>query len=400
MENVQKTSNRKMPNVTISFDSGYVRKNGECAVYAITRLRRKKIKFHTGVTVKPELFDVDKGIVKKTHDDYSDLNLLISSTRSRINDIFVRYRLQFEELTPEILQHEFKNPSTRIDFHTFIKEAIDERKGEITASTMEQHVAMSGKIKEFSPSLSFSMIDTDFLTRYNRWLINHRKNDINTRYNNFKFFKTYLNIAIRKKIISNNPLDGWMPVKKTQTERVFLTEDEVRLLLNLYDNRTLPVFSNKILRHFLFMCFTGLRISDLRDIEMDQIVSGTLIFSAIKNRSRKKTFVKVPLSPVAKRLIKEEAPLRLYGKIFDLASEAYMNRKLKNIVENRTSIDKDISCHTGRHTFATMFLRKSKNIAVLQKLLGHSKIEQTMVYAHVLTEDIEVEMSNAFNDFS
>lgn len=387
-----------MPNVIISFDSGYVKNNGEMAVYATVRMGKRKAKFHTGVSVKPEDFDEKKCLVRKSNDDYSDLNLMISSTKSRINEIFVRYRLQFEELTPDLLIKEYKISSTRIDFFAFLDESIKERRGELAPSSILQHISQRNKLKRFSPTLSFSQIDSELMIKYNRWLIITEKNDINTRYTAFKFLKSYINIAIRKRIISYNPLKDWMPVKQASTNREFLTYDEVKILYNLYNEGNLPRTELIVLRHFLFMCFTGLRISDLKNIEMDQLMNGTLIFSAQKTRSKKVKLVKIPLSPIAKQLIKDEAFFRLSGKVFNTFSEQHMRRTIKDLVKNK-GIDKDVSLHTGRHTFATMFLRKTKNLAVLQKLLGHSKIEQTMVYAHILTEDIETEIQNAFGDF-
>ena len=75
-----------------------------------------------------------------------------------------------------------------------------------------------------------------------------------------------------------------------------------------------------------------------------------------------------------------------------------MNRHLKTIYES-INFDKHISFHSARHNFATLFLRNTKNLAVLQKLLGHTNITETMIYAHVLTEDIENEMK-VFNEFN
>ncbi len=387
-----------MPNVIISFDSGYIKMNGERTLYAIVRMGRKKIKFNTGVSINPDHFDREKSLVRKSHNDHSDYNLMIESTKSRINEIFVRYRLLFEELSPDLLVKEFKISSTSVDFHTFLDNAIHERSGELTDSTILQHASQANKLKKFSNSLAFAQLDADFMARYNRWLITSEKNDINTRHLSFKFLKTYINIAIRKRIITFNPLKDWMPVKHSSAERVFLTEQEVNEFIDIYRANLLPKNKHNVVRHFLFMCFTGLRISDLRAIEMDQIVNNTLVFSAQKTRSRQLKLVKIPLAPIVLDLINDEAPFRISGKVFRTFSEQHMRRTIKNLA-TEIGIEKDISLHTGRHTFATMFLRRSKNLAVLQKLLGHSKIEQTMVYAHVMTEDIEDEMRIAFDEF-
>ena len=74
--------------------------------------------------------------------------------------------------------------------------------------------------------------------------------------------------------------------------------------------------------------------------------------------------------------------------VFSMYSEQYMNRKLKALCK-ASGINKEITFHCGRHTFATIYLRNSQNdFKGLQKLLGHSNITETMKYAHVSDDDI------------
>lgn len=387
-----------MGNVSIRFDSGYTKSSGEKALYAVLWVGNRKVKFHTGVCVREEEFNEKKQQVRASRENHKDENLILKATLARINDIQVRYRLQNEPLTAELLKKEYQNTAARIDFHHFLREAIHERRVELSENSIRQHYAMANKLKAFAPTLRFAQLDSEFMVRFNRYLIKCG-NEENTRYNNFKNLKAYLNIAVRKKIISHNPLLGWMPVKQQATSMEYLTEDEVHDLVTLYDRDFLPDNLHRVLRHFLFMCFTGLRISDLRSLEMDQLIGDTLIYSAIKTKNTKKTIIRVPLTKTAKRLIQDESPHRIQGKVFKTYSEQQMRKKVKDIAKV-IGVNRDISLHTARHTFATLFLRRTKNLAVLQRLLGHSKIEQTMIYAHILTEDIQEEMDEAFRSFS
>ena len=67
-------------------------------------------------------------------------------------------------------------------------------------------------------------------------------------------------------------------------------------------------------------------------------------------------------------------------------------REYIKLVAKVCEIDKDISFHCARHTFATIFLRNTKDLASLQKILGHSNIQETMIYAHTMTEDVQKAM--------
>ncbi len=97
-------------------------------------------------------------------------------------------------------------------------------------------------------------------------------------------------------------------------------------------------------------------------------------------------------------LINDESPHRLRGHIFNLFADQTINKQLKEIMKVG-EINKNVTFHTGRHTFATIFLSKTKNLGALKQLLGHSSINETMIYAHILTEDIEKEMQ-VFNEYS
>jgi integrase/recombinase XerD len=395
---IRKSSQRHMPTVSLCHGDGYTRENGEATVYAVVYINRRKIRFNTGVTVPPEFYDQATGKVIRAHPMSSDYNLMINSTRARLSDIFVKYRLQYKDITPSLLRKEFKSYSKHIDFHSFLQHAIKERRGEITASSIKQHDVLASKLMEYSPDLTFAQIDEDFLVKFNRWLINKKKNSPNTRHNAFKNLKTYLNIARRKQLITHNPLEAYSPVKRVTPEREFLSEEELRKLQKLYARNYLNKTDHRILRHFLFMCFTGLRISDLKAVQMEDIHKDLLIFTAYKTRERKPAATKIPLCRFALQLIKDESPHRLHGPVFKTFTEQTMRKRIKEIVKVE-KIQKDLSLHTGRHTFATLFLKKTRNIAALQKLLGHTKIEMTMVYAHILTEDIEQEIQRAFSDF-
>ncbi len=233
----------------------------------------------------------------------------------------------------------------------------------------------------------FSEIDQDFIKKFNRWLITEKKNSTNTRHNAFKILKAYGNIAVDKKIINENPFRK-LPVSRTATDPVWLTEEELTSLVKLYDRHWLPPTLQFVLRHFLFSCFTGLRVSDVKALKAEDIIVDHIVIIPKKLQNNHAKTVRIPLCQYAKKLINDEAPFRIHGQIFNMISEQKTRVYLKDIVKV-VKITKNVTFHSGRHTFATLFLKKTHNILALQKLLGHSRIEMTMIYSHILGEEIE-----------
>ena len=99
--------------------------------------------------------------------------------------------------------------------------------------------------------------------------------------------------------------------------------------------------------------------------------------------------VRVPLGTAAVKLIADEGTIE--GLIFRPLSEQRMNKNLKEIAK-MAGINKPLTNHSGRHTFATLFIEKTSDVATLQKLLGHSRIEETMVYVHISESKIKAQM--------
>lgn len=83
----------------------------------------------------------------------------------------------------------------------------------------------------------------------------------------------------------------------------------------------------------------------------------------------------------------EAAGMRVIGPLFEgLPADQKINEYLKKIAKF-AGISKKISCKCGRHTFATLFLKESRDLNTLKKLMGHSSYQETLRYAHVLDED-------------
>lgn len=209
-------------------------------------------------------------------------------------------------------------------------------------------------------------------------MYNTEKYDPDTVFTKLKNLRAYVKMAIRAKLMFEYPFTGFQLPK--QNRRIeYLDENEFSTFKQYFDNHSFPEDSNRAisLRAFMFVCYTGLRLGDLYAVDHSNIRKGILRFEPQKNEADNLKTVEIPLHDYAKRLI-----LTKKGKLFNLPSDTIVRQKLADTAI-KLGISSTMSPHIGRHTFATRFLRHGGRLEVLKELLGHEKIETTMIYVHV-----------------
>jgi len=370
-----------MSTIKFRLKTDYVRKDGTCALYAQVHVHGVTVKLPTEIELEPLFWDNKEQLVKSIHPDYKSLNMMIGQARSDIFEIQKRYMLTKRELTPEILKAEHKTTGGGGDFILWMKKEIENRGGEIYKTTQRQHRAFASKMEQFKKTAMFSELTPDFINNFQTFLRVKRKNNIVTVANSMKIMKTYINIAIRRELMERNPFDN-VKVRKGKPTIVYLSEKERDDLMKMYKGPYTSEKYKRVLSPFLFACFTGLRISDIKRLRWENIINDTIYITPFKTRKTTGETVIIPLGKSALWILSqiERKPRDLY--VFDMISEQRTNDYLKEIAD-LVGIRKSLHFHVARHTFATLFYEKTNDLATLQKLLGHAAITQTMVYAHV-----------------
>jgi integrase/recombinase XerD len=366
----------------------YVRADGTCALFIQIFLNseRKRIPLH--ISLKVSDFDKTKQRVKLKTPFSSDFNLIIEKAMGDINRIEIAYRLSGEVLTIEKLMYEYQNPTSRFDFIKFWELEMEHQKEVKELSTYNQQMSSLRKVKKYRNSILFYEITQDFFDKMMFHFEKKEKNLPHTLQTVAKNFKKYLHIANKKGIITSlNYTDIKTP--KCISNRTFLDANEIKKLNDYYTSGFINESLKAILGRFLFSCFTGLRISDIKAISKENIVGDVLIFFAQKTKNYKFTqkVQRIQLNKSALSFVGDDT---IFTGDY---SEAYINRELK-VIAKTCGITKKVSFHVARHSFATNFLICGGRVEVLQKLLGHSKIEQTMVYVHIVESITNIQIHN------
>ncbi len=203
----------------------------------------------------------------------------------------------------------------------------------------------------------------------------------------FAIFASVMHYATRKGLISDNPItrldqEDRAEVKTPKSTREFLTIEEVKKLI------ATDYKHSEVKRAFLFSCFTGLRLSDvlkLRWCDIKQMGGNTYVEIVMK---KTQTPLVIKLNQQALTYL----PDNTGGKeVFDLPYNGYSNIINGHLQRwaKKAGIEKHICYHMSRHTFATMELTMGGSLYVVSKLMGHSEISTTQIYADIINKKRE-----------
>lgn len=262
----------------------------------------------------------------------------------------------------------------KLNFIEYFEKLTNDRKG--NAGNYGNWDSALKHLKEyFSDQLSFGSINEQRLEDFKSYLIGKLSKNSASSY--FAKVKAALNQAFDDRILEDNPSKRVKAIKAQATQRQFLTESELRLLVKTECD--IPI----IKQAFLFSAFTGLRWADVLNLKWGSIYGDDETGYYILYRQKKtKKNENLPLSNNIVELLGERKSDDT--KVFEgLKYSGWHNSKLALWVM-KAGINKHITFHCARHTYATLLLTNNVDIYTVSKLLGHSEVKTTQIYTRVL----------------
>ena len=192
-----------------------------------------------------------------------------------------------------------------------------------------------------------------------------------------------LNMAVREDVIADNPimkLSAQDKVKAPESQREFLTIEEVQQL-----EATDSPYPH-IKQAFLFACYTGLRCSDVRSITWGKIVKDGEKYRLHTVMFKTKRPFYIPLSKKAMQWMPERGDKTDDDLIFENMPVQVNTKLYLQPWLDKAGITKPITFHCSRHTFGTMMLTLGADIYTTSKLMGHTKVEVTQIYAKIINK--------------
>lgn len=357
---------------------------GEALLQVEVYQQGKRCYFTTHIYLKPGQWNAKKQLVKR-HPNAQALNEWLQSFLSRLEENELELWRCRQTPTPHLLKASMQKGNEHNCFLSFFKSELNI--ANCAESTLHNHMTTYRLLHEYHAQLTFNDIDYDFLCRFEKFLID-KPLQINTIAKHMRHLRRYVNLAFFKGYLTGQSPFTKYRIRNQESRRNHLTSDEIEKL----EKWQAPQEESRlalIRDAFLFCCYTGLRYSDFITLSirhLQQMQHDTwLIKRSVKTRHDIRLPIRLLFDGKAWTLWKKyEHKLPSFTSLPDNSNTNKLLVKLCNCV----GIKKHISFHTARHTFATLLLYKGAELTTVQKLLGHSSVKTTEIYAHMLDETI------------
>lgn len=323
------------------------------------RLYKNQFSDKMGFTCKNH--DLADAITKQAHDIFNEIHQFAISDRCKVlKDVKGWKSKENKQLLIPFIESEMKLRNMEYN-------------------TLKAHVTLVNKLNDFKNIKTFADLTYTNIVAFDKYMRDKKIGNISIN-KNHSLFNMYIKIAINKELIQKSPYDLFTPPKGKNNDPVFLTIEEVENIKNLSGLNDRLERTRDL---FVFQCYTGMAYVDMQSFSKNdiQILNGQEIIRSSRTKTDE-SFILLFL-PDAKKIAEK------YNYNLPKISNQKYNDYLKLLIAHpEVNINKKVTSHTARHTFATYLLNKGISLETVSKTLGHSSIKQTQLYARILSKKV------------
>ncbi|TDY11509.1 site-specific integrase [Meridianimaribacter flavus] len=379
--------------------------NNYSPVYARITVNSKRANISLKRKVKISDWDSQKGKAKGNKQENRLLNRYIDLVKNRVYEAYDELVKEKAFICAQSIKARFLGEDneeysllTLVDYHnTQMSESL-------SYGTLKNYFTTQRYIKEFlnkkykNQDIYLSQLTYRFLVDFEKYLRSYVPEDHqkpmenNTVMKHIQRLRKMVTLAYKMEWIDKDPFIKFKPTY-IKNEREFLSEEELQAIIEKeFEIERLTIVKDL----FLFSCYTGLSYIDVMNLTEEHIsigIDGNRWI--ITKRQKTKNSLKIPILPIAETLMNKyrwHIKTRKTKTLFPNISNQKLNSYLKEIAD-LCGIKKNLTFHMARHTFATTItLSNGVPIETVSKLLGHTKIRTTQIYARVIERKVSEDM--------
>jgi site-specific recombinase XerD len=389
--------------------SFYVRKprsaDEKVPIYARVTINGKRMDLSMKQKIKTEDWSDQKGMAKTKKEEFKVLNNYLEQMRSSFVECYREMTIKKQVINIDTFKEAYyghdENEMTLFKLTTYHNQDM---KDTICWGTLKNYFTTQKYLQKFLKErlhltdISLKDINYKLVTQFEYFLKSFKPLDHHKALSNngvmkhMERFRKMINVALKNEWMEKDPFKAYK-LKFTKYQRGFLNAEE----LDIIERKEFKIERLQFVKDlFIFSCYTGLAYTDVMNLNPTNLIRGVdgehwLTTQRQKNGEP----VKIPLLPTAKEIIEEYRynPKSLNdGTLFPNISNQRLNGYLKEMADV-CRIEKNLTFHLARHTFATTItLSNGVPIESVSKMLGHTKITTTQVYAKVIESKLSDDM--------
>lgn len=361
----------------------------------------------------PKRWDEQRKRIRKSHPNSQRLKKIPPKKLAEAEGVALDLETQDKYVAPKKIKEAVMGKAATT-FVKYFEGYVDSLLRKQKLSTHDKAKAPLSKLKTFlnGEDLTFDQLTVGFLKKYESYLRDELGYSTNTIHSTLKIFRKLFTEAIDEELISfeKNPCHCYKLIWE-MTKKEYLDEEDLKRLEELDLKSGTKGFPHRNM--YVFAAYTGgLRISDILQLRLENFDGQNLTIRI--QETDEPLSIKVPnkgleilelyrepdsqpsnlIIPVLKRSLDHSDPALLFKAIS--SATAYTNTDLKALAK-MIGVNQSMSFHTSRHAWATRALRKGMRIEYVSKLMGHSSVKTTQIYAKIVNAELDKAM-DVFND--
>ena len=381
-------------------------KNGQVSVYVRITVNGKRVNISLKRKVTLSEWNSSKGRARGTKQESRLLNRYLDQVQSRIYESYEQLRAEKELISAQTIKARFLGEDdneysllTLVDYHnTQMSETL-------SYGTLKNYFTTQKYIRQFllekrkKDDIYLSKLTFRFVVDFEKYLRAHVPEDHqkpmgnNTVMKHIQRLRKMVTLSYKMEWIDKDPFIRFKP-SYIRNDREFLRKDELQAI----EEKQFAIERLQIVKDlFVFSCYTGLSYIDVMQLSKENVqlgIDGNKWVITSRQKTDKK--VRIPLLIKAEEIINKyqgHIKAKSSGTLFPVISNQKLNSYLKEIADI-AGVKKNLTFHMARHTFATTItLSNGVPIETVSKLLGHTKIATTQIYARVLEHKVSTDMN-------
>lgn len=379
---------------------GALLRNGHAPIMGRITINGVRAQFTTRLSLPPAAWDVAQNRAIGRTAEILFVNRELDAMRSRLELQYTALRREAREVTPAMLRDRLfageASHETLLGYLRRHNELVSRQVGvDRSRSTYYKYRSVEVHLERYLArcsdrcDLPLAELDRDFLVGFHGYLLR----EAGRRKNTVWVYLTALKHVLAQARAKGLPVADLFADYKLRSERVernFLSTAELNRLSGL---AKLPPSMRLVRDGFLFSCFTGLSFIDLKRLRLNNIRRVGRSWWIETTRCKTGSRVQVRLFDLPCAILRKYMPVGCSEAIFPLPSNSWSNHCLELLMK-KAGIAKHITFHAARHTFATtLTLSQGLSIETISKLLGHSNIRTTQIYATITHDYLDSELN-------